>query len=111
MQPTLIQLMGSALYNKLGLRTMTDKQQIIDAIQSELPALRDDLAKAKKEYKEAVKAAVEANRKRVEAADEAVKQTLRRIQALGFDHWDIDFLLAQMRSGFLVPQLAVSFEV
>jgi hypothetical protein len=54
---------------------------------------------------------IEANRRRTEAADEAVKATLRRVQALGFDLWDIDYLMAQMRSGFLVPDLGVPFDL
>lgn len=91
---------------------MQSKDEIVQAIRTiAIPRLENRLKDAKDAYREAVRAAVEANRRRTEAADEAVKATLRRVQALGFDLWDIDYLMAQMRSGFLVPDLGVPFDL
>ncbi|MBL4746209.1 MAG: hypothetical protein JKY08_07550 [Flavobacteriaceae bacterium] len=105
MKASLLQLLGYVLYNELGVREATDKQALIATLNGNVGKYKTHLKKAKFEYEKTVKEAVAENRKRNKEADEAIKATLQRVKILGFDMWDTDWILAQMKGQMLNPQL------
>ena len=109
MQEGLLNILGQTLYNELGIRDATDKQAVIQMLHTNVGEYAQRLSEAKQAFEKALKTAVQQNRERYRAIDEQVKQTLRILKFSGLDSWDIDYLVAQIQSGFLVPDLGVPF--
>lgn len=105
MQTGLRKTLGYTQYQKLGIATVTDKQALISLLNEHVTEYKSQLSEAKRGYEKAVDVAVGTSQEFQKEADEKVRATLRRIQFLGLDKWDLDFLLAQVSAGLLVPDL------
>ncbi len=89
----------------MGVATISEKQAVIALLNEQVADYRNQLSEAKRGYEKAVDDAVLASQELQKDADEKVRATLKRIQFLGLEKWDLDYLLAQVSAGLLVPDL------
>jgi len=73
--------------------------------------LENEIADKQGKYNVALKSHQAMHEKLQREADEKIKQTLQIFKNSGFDLWGIDYFLAQIDGGFLIPDIGVPFDV
>jgi len=105
MQEGLRKTLGYSLYEKLNMRSMTDKTSLISLLKINVAEYQQELTTAKRGYEKAMQKAVVENRRHNAEADEKIKTTLKALRNSGLEFLDIDFLITNIKAGFITPNI------
>ncbi len=97
MKPSLLQILGHALFDELGVRGMTDKQELISNLKTNAQAYQDRIKQAKENFHKESREAVARVRERYRENDEKLKQALRVLKYSGLADLGVDYLMSQIR--------------
>lgn len=110
MQEGLRKTLGYSLYENLNVKSITDKDTLITLLKNNVADYTEELSRAKRGYEKAINAAVAENRRHNAEADEKIKTTLSALKNSGLEFLDIDFLITNIKAGFITPDVGVPFD-
>jgi len=111
MQDGIRKILGYTLYSKLGISSMTNKQQLISLMQTNIKDYSSRLAQAEKTRDAAFRKASKMSQERHRENDEKIKTTLRAVKYSGLGLLDVSYLITQVKSGFTKMDIGVPVEI
>ena len=110
MQDGLRKTLGYSQYEALNIRNISDKAELISLLENNIVEYTRELSEAKRGYEKAIKDAVAENRRHNAEADEKIKITLKALRNSGLEFLDIDFLITNIKAGYITPDIVVPFD-
>jgi hypothetical protein len=105
MQEGLRKTLGYSLYEKLNVKNITNKASLITLLNNNVADYQHQLSEAKRGYEKAMQRAVMENKKHNAEADEKIKTTLKALRNSGLEFLDIDFLITNIKAGYITPDI------
>jgi hypothetical protein len=105
MKTPLLQILGHSLFNELGIREATDKDELIQTLQNNVGIYKKQLDQAKKDFEKKAKAAVQRSRVRYAEQDKARILTLHKSSAIGFGKIGLDWIAQEVQAGLLAMKI------
>ena len=65
------------------------------------------LKTAKKKFEKSLKTAIQRNQERYRENDEKIKTTLKALKYSSLGLWDVEYLLANIKVGIIIPEIGV----
>ena len=110
MQNGLRKTLGYSQYEALNIRNISDKAELISLLENNASEFKNEIANAERIYEKAIQVAVAENRRHNAEADEKIKTTLKALKNSGLEFLDIDFLITNIKAGFITPDIGVPFD-
>lgn len=102
--------LGYTQYEALGIQNISDKSELITLLKNNASEFKQELTDAKRVYEKAIQTAVTENRRHNAESDEKIKTTLKALRNSGLEFLDIDFLITNIKAGFITPDIWVPFD-
>lgn len=97
--------LGYTQYEALGIQNISDKSELITLLKNNASEFKQELTDAKRVYEKAIQTAVTENRRHNAESDEKIKTTLKALRNSGLEFLDIDFLITNIKAGFITPDI------
>ena len=102
--------LGEEAYAELGIDSFTDADAATQHLETQIAGYQEYIDATLARFRQETQSAIRAVRELYEAQDEAMKTTLRTIKNSGLGRLGLDWIVAELISGQLLPEIGAPFD-